>query len=53
MSEDKVILHKTERAVSYDEKTKEICFHKFSFSLDELYQVVKIVEQKEKENVNG
>ena len=51
--EENVILEKREKAVSYNEKTKEIYFHKFIFKLEEIYEVVKIVEQKEKESING
>jgi hypothetical protein len=51
--EEKVILEKREKAVSYNPNKKEIYFHKYTFKLEELYEVVKIVEQKEKESING
>ena len=53
MPKEKVILHRKEKAVSYNANTKEIHIHKFTFTLEELYQVIKIVEQQEKEAVNG
>ena len=49
---EEVIFHRKEKAVSYDNTTKELMFHKLIFTIDELYQVIKTVEQKEKEAVN-
>ena len=52
MPEEEVILHKKEKAVSYNANKKEVYFHKFTFTLEQLYQVIKIIEQQEKEAVN-
>tara|TARA_A100001201_G_scaffold110392_1_gene94413 strand:- start:540 stop:695 length:156 start_codon:yes stop_codon:yes gene_type:complete len=50
---EQVILHKKEKAVSYNKERKEIYFHKFTFNIDELRHIVNIVECEEKENENG